>query len=527
MGFVGGNWHPIRLTAMLEGFNLKRDRSSSYLHYEGATSSVENAGIAYQSPSLIALGAGAKEIALVNTFTNLLFAALLLRTPAVVKFGDSLKRFTVLFGFLSVLGWIPLIVVPMLIKGVSPWVMIGLWVLNMAPNLMVAPLRDKWLSDIVPSDRLGRYLSVRSIVSASSYLSFFFLMGYLLDHFKGAGSGGFSLIFSISLGVCLVSLLFYLIIRVPVPLGESDHAELGLFSFVKEARQNDLGVFILFSAGILFSASVAGSFFSIYMLRDLHFTYLTYTLVISVEFMARIGISFFGGRWIDHAGAIKVLRFASFFIPLIPVLWLFSHSLGYLLVIQVISGASWATFDLCTQSYLCKAAPSAKRLHYIVYHRSIITLAAALGPLLGSVLLNVTVPIFGNPILSVFLISGAMRLVAVIFFLPRLREVESSQRAGEEPVPGLENQYRRNAARPEVELYSVVKMEDSLPRTARRKRNRPAEIKAGTFYHPELWEKPVRIAPEPKVARLSDQLARPAEYHRKWASRPNPSHAWN
>jgi len=512
---------------MLEGFDLKKDRSSSYLHYEGATSSVENAGVAYQSPSLIALGAGAREIALVNTFTNLLFAVLLLRTPAVVKFGESLKRFTVLFGFLSVLGWIPLILVPLLIKGVSPWVMIGLWVLNMAPNLMVAPLRDKWLSDIVPSDRLGRYLGVRSIVSASSYLSFFFLMGYLLDHFKGPGSGGFSLIFAISLGVCLVSLLFYLIIRVPVPLGESDHAELGLFSFFKEARQNDLGVFILFSAGILFSASVAGSFFSVYMLRDLHFTYLTYTLVISVEFLARIGISVFGGRWIDNAGAIKILRVASFFIPLVPVLWLFSHSLVYLLAIQVISGAAWATFDLCTQSYLCKAAPSAKRLHYIVYHRSIITLAAALGPLLGSVLLNVMVPIFGNPILGIFLISGALRLVAVVFFLPRLRDTESSHPAGGEPVPGLENQYFRTSARPEAQLYSVVKMEDGLTRVRRRKRTRPAETKVGSFYHPELWEKPAGIAPEPKVSRLRDQLPRPPEYHRKWASKANLSGAWN
>ena len=511
---------------MLDTFNSKKDRSSSYLHLEGATSSVENAGIAYQAPSLLAFGAGAKEIALLSTVSNLLFAVLLVKVPSVVKFGDSLKRATLVLGLISVLGWLPLILVPMFVKGFSPFLLIGLWVINLVPNLMVAPLRDKWLSDVVPSGRLGRYLSIRSIISASTYLSFFYVMGYLLDHFQPGFLNGFSLVFIIAFVMSLVSLALYFMIRMPVPLGESDHAEMGLVSFVREAKQNDLGVFLLFSAAVIFSASVCSAFFAVYMLRDLHFTYLTYTMIISVEFMARIGISFFGGRWLDNSGAIKVLRYASFFIPIIPLLWLFSHNLVYLLGIQIISGTAWATFDLCTQSYLCKSCSTAKRLHYIVYHRSIVTLAAALGPLLGSLLLNVMFPVFGNQILGMFLLSGILRILAVATLLPRLKESEADRPEAEPVVPGLIDEYLQKPAATESQLYRSVKAEANLPKL---KPVKPVpEIKSGSFYHPELWQEPVKTPKSPeKVARLSDNLARNVEYHKKWAARMTASHALN
>src|SRR3974377_1028073 len=108
---------------MLNRFIFKKDRGSSYLHYEGAASSIENAGIAYQSPSLLAAGAGAREVALLSTITNFLFALLLIKAPSILKFGDSLKRATVILAIMSALGWLPLIIVPILIKGISPFIL--------------------------------------------------------------------------------------------------------------------------------------------------------------------------------------------------------------------------------------------------------------------------------------------------------------------------------------------------------------------------------------------------------------------
>ncbi len=494
---------------MVDNYRPNKDRDSSYLHYEGAASSIENAGIAYQSPSLIAAGAGVKEIALLNTITNLLYALLLVKVPSVLRFGDSLKKATVILGIVSALGWIPLITVSAVFKSISPIILIILWVISLVPSLMIGPLRDKWLSDIVPGNRLGRYLSFRSIITAGSYVSSFYIMGYFLDHFQDGIFNGFTMIFLMTFSVSLISLILYLIIKMPVAMGEEPQSDIGLLTFIKEAKQNTLGNLILFSAMIIFASSVTGAFFSVYLLKDLHVTYLTYTLVFSVEFISRMGISYFGGKMVDRAGAIKVLRVASFIIPVLPVLWIFSSNIGYLMGAQVLSGMAWATYDICVQSFLCRASPPSKRLHYIIYQRSIVTLAAALGPLLGAVLLNITFPMFGNPIFGIFLISGVMRLAVVFTVLPRLKDtgtdIESSYQENIEILTNTEcrqdqiksQPYRSNTTgrRKLVVLNSVgAKM----------------EIKRGSFYRPECWDLDRSIVPHTSAQNSrQDLLYRP------------------
>jgi MFS family permease len=533
---------------MLDSFDTGKDRSTSYLQGEGATSSIENAGMAYQAPSLLAAGASAGEVALLSTITNLFFALLLLKVPSVVKFGDSLKRTTVILGVVSALAWLPLILVPIFIRGVSPLLLLGLWVVSLVPSLMIVPLRDKWLSDIVPSHRLGRYLSFRSIISAGTYLSFFYVMGWMLDRHQFGVFNGFTLIFAASFLGSLISFLLYRAMKEPVSIGESQPSRFGLFAFIREAKQNDLGIFIVFSALIIFSASVSTAFFSVYLLRDLHFTYFAYTLVISVEFLARIAIAYLCGKWVDNAGALKVLRYASFMIPAIPIFWLFSSNIVYLMGIQVFSGIAWAAFDLSTQSYLCRGTPQAKRLHYIVYNRSIVTLAAALGPLLGMLLLNVIFPVFGNAILGIFLLSGILRLLTVIVIMPRLKEAETDSVGSDAGSMGVERSQVLWSAQTEIEQYHAVKTERKL-----KKAGPPApalEIKRGLFYHPELWDSPAAspvIAggenarqdllyrsedhsqrPVPSVitrakpdivSRLKDHISTDPEYLKKWSSR--------
>jgi MFS family permease len=516
---------------MLDSVNPKKDRSSSYLHGEGASSSIENAGIAYQSPSLLAAGAGAREIAWLSTITNLLFALLLIKAPSIIKSGESLKKVTVILGIVSVLGWLPLIIIPLVFQDISPVVLILLWIISLVPSMMIGPLRDKWLSDLVPSSRLGGYLSIRSIISAGTYITSFFVMGYFLDHFQRGAFNGFTVIFLASFLVSSISLVLYLIIKMPVAIGGEAQSDMGFLAFIREAKQNDLGTLIIFSAMIIFTASICGAFFSVYMLKDLHFSYLTFTLVLSVEYISRMVISYFGGRWIDRAGAVKVLHFASFLIPMIPILWVFSSNIGYILVIQIASGFAWATYDLCIQSYLFRASPPSKRLHYIIYQRSIVTLAAATGPLLGAFLLNFQFPFFTNPILPIFLISGALRFLVVIAILPRLKDTradigeqgsESLEPIGVSVIRPVQTEIplysaARNITNPaihrfgeskrEVKLVSFYRNRPSIPSPLDSPRAVTENIRQDLLYHADPHFQFTKITPtypesQPKVARL-------------------------
>ena len=550
---------------MLKGFLHKKDKSLNYLHGEGATSSVENAGISYQSASLLSAGANAEQVALLSTITNFVFAVLLIKVPSLIKFSDSLKRIVVALSIISALGWLPLILVPLFFTGISPSLLIILWVVSLVPDFMVGPLRDKWLSDLVPSGRIGRYLSLRTIISTGIYLGCFYMMGYMLDHFQGGIFNGFTFIFLFAFLGSLVSLVLYMVIKVPVPVGESAQADLGLFGFIREVKQNDLGIFIVFTTLLIFSASICGTFFSVYMLRDLQFTYLTFTLVISTEFVARIISSQFWGKLVDSKGAIKALRIASFMVPVIPVLWLFSSKVGYLMGVQTLSGIAWGAFDLCTQAYLCRASPPNKRLHYIIYHRTFVTLAAAGGPLLGAGLLNLIYPIFGNQILGIFLLSGVLRFLVIIALVPHLKGNDTvAQETGSE---GTGYEQKLKPARVEIQPYNRRTQYPGPVKTTwrslefdnvHRANLKPIPVvirkpsRPGLLYHPELWSQPriaqgsaVRDIPpvrnsemrtdtspwkneetgacarsgnSSKVSRLKDNLSRDIEYHKRWAA---------
>jgi MFS family permease len=399
---------------MLEGFNNSKDRSPAFLHAEAASSSVENAGIAYQAPSILAAGGTAGEVALLSTLTNLIFALSLTRFPSLIRSNETLKKAVVIIALLSSLAWLPLIFITLAVPGIPAVALIPLWLLSILPAMLINPLKDKWMADIIPVNRIGRYFGLRQIIGTGSYLATFYLMGYLLDHSGNALMSRFVPIFVIAFGAKLLSLLIYLVVRRSDNETASSNQGFGLIDFMFEVKNNGMGRFMAYVTLMTFCASVCTAFFAVYMLQELHFSYLTYTLIVSIEFLARILSLTVWGRLVDSAGALRVMKMVSFLIPLVPAFWLFSSNLVFLGVIQFISGACWAAFDLCNQTYICSASPESKRLHYIIYQRSIITLAAALGPLLGALLVDHVFTISGSHILTVFLISGVLRMAVVL-----------------------------------------------------------------------------------------------------------------
>jgi MFS family permease len=110
-------------------------------------------------------------------------------------------------------------------------------------------------------------------------------------------------------------------------------------------------------------------------------------------------------------------------IPFIPILWLVSASVPYLISLQVFSGIVWAGFDVCSQSLIYKAVPAENRIRYMAYQGSLTTLFRAGGALLGACLLSVVFPVHGYRILGLFLISGILRFVVARAMLPRMRRL--------------------------------------------------------------------------------------------------------
>ncbi|MFH1169202.1 MAG: MFS transporter [Chloroflexota bacterium] len=471
----------------------KKGDSLNRFHCEAATSSMENAGIAYQSPSLVAAGAGDRDMALMSFFTNLVLSALYIKAPRVAEKIGSPKRSVLFLSLFSAITWIPLILVFALRPQIDLFLVVGLWIFSLVPTTLLLPLRDGWLAGQLPAGSVGRYLGVRSLVSSAAYLLTFSLMGYLLNVYRGQIFHGYAAVLTIAFIASLGGLLLYRTIAAPAEV-DKERVSFGIVDFFKGMKGGSLGVFILFVSLFNLSVFLCSPLFAIYILRDLNFSYLSYTLIISVEYIARIVSAAFWGKYADRAGSLKVMGIVSRLIPLVPVLWLFSSDLGYLIAIQLFSGTLWAGFDLCSQTFIYKSAPENRRLQYIGYHKSLVTMAMALGALSGAYLLTVVAPVLGSRILALFLVSGIARLLVVRAMFSRLVDLAWTARAPQArartpvvtPAPGV------TAKRG---LFYRPQEWNQPPKAAPVSADRIQPIKRGLFYRPEAWTKQPEAAP--------------------------------
>jgi len=195
------------------------------------------------------------------------------------------------------------------------------------------------------------------------------------------------------------------------------------WDFIKRVKQSNFAKFVFYVASINFSVNIAGPFFAVFMLRDLNLNYVTYTVIVTTATIATLLTMNLWGRHADKIGNLKVIQLTSFFIPIVPALWLFSQEVYYLVIIQVFAGFVWAGFNLSVMNFIYDAVMPEKRTRCVAYFNVINGIAICLGALSGGVLAKAMPLLFGHRLLALFVLSGFLRAVFAFIFLPMIKEV--------------------------------------------------------------------------------------------------------
>jgi MFS family permease len=407
--------------------NRKNGRNLWRFHGDAAVSAVDDAAVNYQAPSIIAAGADVQSISVLTTLVNLCLSLICIKAPALIERIGTGKSGAITLAALNLFAWVPLIIMFFLAPaGISPGWIALLWLINIMPGMLLTFQRDNWLSNLVPGKKLGRYMGQRLAIKSAFYLGAFCFLGYMLDSFGNTSLTNFAFVFIIALVVALVDFIIFNFMYEPrekqsnTVESSNINVKFGIFTFVSEIKAKKLDTFIVFTSLFYLTVGLSGPLYAVYVLQDQYFSYLSYTIIIASEYLARVISAPFWGRYADRSGNIRVLSIVSRIIPAIPICWLFCSNIGYLAVIQTTSGICWGAFDLCTQNYIFKVAPQEKKLRYIVYTRCLILFSTALGGIGGVYLIRGIFPIFSSTILTVFLISGLFRALVVLILMPKL-----------------------------------------------------------------------------------------------------------
>lgn len=389
-----------------------------------AYSAAVGAGEAYVAPYAIFRGATNEYFGMLASFPALFSAIFQLSAPYALNKFKKRKELVLIPVLLNALSWLLILSTIFISVEIALPLLLIFFTFYAATNAFAGTLWSSWIADIVPKNMRGYFFGKRNgitqLVSLVSTLLAGILIGFLEN---GTTALGFSILFFASFIFRMVSMYFLkkiddpqhsLKIKIEHPL-----------RFFRTHHRREAKNVILLSALFLFSATLAGPFFAVYMLRDLNFTYFEYTLIIVAASLARVVAMPYWGDISSRFGNRIVLVLGTFFVSFIPVLWLLSKSAYVIALIEIFSGFVWAAFDLSIFNYLIGSVKRWEIPSYMGNYVFFTGIGKFVGPNIGAFLIyNFEFnPIFGMaPIPLIMVVSAAARLISSLFIVFLLNE---------------------------------------------------------------------------------------------------------
>jgi MFS family permease len=389
----------------------------------------------YLAPFALFLGAGSFVLAFVGSGPVLITA---LSQLAGVHLLDRLgRRKPIILAGIGIqsLTLMPLFLLPLLLpSGGIAALVVCVTVYFFSLGLTIPP----WMSllgDVVEPEQRGSYFSGRTRINMLMMGTALMLAGVIAHRWERAGftAVGFGFLFGIALLARLTSMIFmkhhY---EAPLVTREED----GAFSFrdfLRDPRHANYARFTFTIALMNGTANIAGPFFAVYMLRDLQWSYLLFTINMLTFLAAQTLFVRWWGAISDRHGNRAVLVATSCLLPFLPFQWVFSTNYFFLLFAQVVSGATWSGFNLATINFIYDSIPQTHRARALGYYSAINGLFSFLGAVVIGAFIaeyapsSFTVGLIEITLTSslpmVFVVSGLVRGIAAAIMLPQFSEV--------------------------------------------------------------------------------------------------------
>lgn len=362
---------------------------------------------------------------LVGTWAQLLSAKALNRFPH--------RKTLIVAGALGQTAlWLPLLALPLLFPSQGPWLLIACAVAYFAMGHFAIPPWNSLITDLVDPTARGSYFARRAKVMAVISFSALCAAGLLLHSAQQwqAPWAGFAVIFVTAAAARAISA------RYLAQLDESAapvtrEAQFRLLEFLRREHSSNFLRFLLFSGLMHACVLIAGPYFVIYMLHDLQLSYLQYATWLAAGVLGQYLSLRPWGRISDRYGNKKVLVATGLLVPFLPMCYLLSTNLAFLVVVNLVGGVIWAGLALGLQNYVFDAVPPEDRAKGVAVWNTVNAMGWFAGALLGGWLATVVPAEVALPwpdlrlvsnLPVVFFISGALRLIVSLSLLRSFKE---------------------------------------------------------------------------------------------------------
>jgi MFS family permease len=329
-------------------------------------------------------------------------------------------------------SWVSILALPFLWPEQGPWLLIGGVAVYFTFTQFTAPAWNSLITDLLESNERGMYFAGRARVMALTSFLALCLGGVLLTFFKERQLVwlGFAVMF-ITAGLCRGVSAVCLRKLSGLPQHEPGDNPTSFRIFLRTGVSKNFRQFLLFSGLMHLAVLIAGPFFVIYMLHDLHLTYWEYGTWLGAGIIGQFLTLPAWGQFGDRFGNKALLTFTGLLVAFLPMLYVFGASWPFLVTVNFFGGVVWAGLGLGLNNYVFDAVRPTDRAKAVAVSSTVNAIGWAFGTLIGSRLID-TVPStlqFGALVIQpasnlpfLFFISGVLRLIVAATLLRTFHE---------------------------------------------------------------------------------------------------------
>jgi MFS family permease len=390
-------------------------------------------GSNYISPFAIAINVSNSAVALLGSISGLLGPLAQMFSSKLME-KNTRKKIILLGTLIEALIWIPLIAIAFLFfRGMLinflPFFLLLFFSFFIMSSYATGSPWFSWMGDLVDKKFRGRWFSKRNLIVGFVSIVLALVASVMLNYFKQHDWTMFGFIF-----LFVLALIFRLISRgvfqkqyePKIKLKKGDY--FSFWNFLSKSPKTNFGKFSIFRAFFAFACSISAPLLAIYLLRYLEFNYIIYMVVILSSTIFSIVVAKIWGNFADKYGNYKVLAMTSLLIPIIPILWILSPSPIYMIFVpSLISGISWAGFNLSSGNFIYDNVRSHKRGLAVSYYNMLIGIGIFLGAGVGALLIKYLTISFIEPLFFIFLLGGLARMVVVSTWIFKIREIRKTE----------------------------------------------------------------------------------------------------